>query len=54
MELIKKESIEVSARTPMQNPKSNPLMIIPEMNYERVMTFQNKKKLVFRRTPGLR
>ena len=54
MKLIKEESIEVSALTPMPNPKSIPLMIIPELNYERVMTIQNKKKFVFRRTPGLR
>ena len=54
MKLIKGESLEVSALTPMQNPKLIPLMIISELNNERVMTIQNKKKLVFRRTPGLR
>ena len=51
MELIKGESIEVSALTPMQNPESIPLMIIPELNYERVITFQNKMNYFFRRTP---
>ena len=54
MKLIKEESLEVSAFIPMPNPKSIPLMIIPELNNERVMTAQNKKKFVFRRTPGLR
>ena len=52
MELIKGESLVVSAHTPMHNTKSIPLMIIPELNNERVMTVQNEKKFVFRRTPG--